>query len=233
MRTSESRERKAEVSPWSMLSTFRILAYGFCFLFLLSCAPKHIELPSYENISIDQALLEHRGIKSIEAVLTVDYEKNDSSMSGDAALNLSEDNMTMRIYYRGFLAGEVKENNGVVESKPKLDRNKSTVLVDGLKNSFLWWNIKDYTVDEMENVYVLRNDFRKVVINKKTYLPVKQTIETNDGDELVITYDSPARQNTEGKVSAVEMSDWYQSSLRIEFKKYLVRVKVKSYSVTR
>lgn len=198
-----------------------------CLLFSVSCAPKHVELPSYEKINIDNAFLEIKKIKSIEAVLSVEYEKNSdidvSTMSGDASLFVSEDKLNLRLYYLGFLIGEVSEDNGIIKSKPKLDKNKSTILIDGLKNSFLWWNIKDYILEEKEDAYELKNSYRKLLISKKTLLPLQQTIELNDGEELKIFYDAPAK--IEG--------DWYNSRLKIEFKNYIVKIKIKSYSVAR
>jgi hypothetical protein len=214
-------------------------------LFAVSCAPKYVEKPEHVGIPLDSALSEFRNISSIEAVLYVEYEKNESVMGGDAFLNLSEDRLNLRLYYLGFLAGEVTEDNGVIKSKPKLDRNKSIVLVDGLKNSFLWWNIKDYVVQEKDTVYILKNYNRKILISKETLLPVQQTIELDNGEELSILYDSPVKQEPGDKEQKIERTAasgtpasispamWYQSRLSIKFKNYLVRVRVKSYSVTK
>jgi hypothetical protein len=209
-------------------------------------------MPSYEGFSIENILSELKNIQSIEAVLSVEYEKNDSAMSGDASLNLSEDRLNLRLYYLGFLVGEVSEENGIVKSMPKIDKNKSTILVDGLKNSFLWWNIKDYTLQEREALYVLKNSYRKILISKKTLLPVQQTIELNDGEELKIFYDVPAKLDSiELSTTNNELKDnkdsvnsslithhsslpiWYNSRLKIEFKNNIVKIKVKSYSVVR
>ncbi|MDI6728573.1 MAG: hypothetical protein QMD44_06570 [Thermodesulfovibrionales bacterium] len=217
---------------------FWLLATGYLLLsFVSSCAPKHVELPSYEGIHIENALSELKDIKSIEAVLSVEYEKNDSSMSGDASLNVSEDKLNLRLYYLGFLAGEVSEDKGIIKSKPKLDKNKSTILIDGLKNSFFWWNIKDYTLQEKEDAYELKNSYRKLLISKKTLLPVQQTIELNDGEELKIFYDVPAKSNNESTEGIDQQNQpsnskpiWYNSRLKIEFKNYIVKIKVKSYS---
>lgn len=215
-------------SPFAARYTLRainaLLLTAYCILLTVSCAPRHVELPSYEGVSVENALSELKNIKSIEAVLSVEYEKNDSTMSGDASLNVSEDKLNLRLYYLGFLAGEVSEDNGIIKSKPKLDKNKSTILIDGIKNSFLWWNIKDYTLHEKEDAYELKNSYRKLLISKKTLLPVQQTIELNDGEELKIFYDAPAK-TAEDK--------WYNSRLKIEFKNYIVKIKVKSYSVAR
>ncbi len=212
--------------------------------FVVSCAPKHVELPSYEGIPIESALSELKDIKSIKAVLSVEYERNAnadvSTMSGDASVDISEDKLNLRLYYLGFLAGEVSEDKGIIKSKPKLDKNKSTILIDGLKNSFFWWNIRDYTLQEKEDVYELKNSYRKLFISKKTLLPVQQTIELNDGEELKIFYDVPAKSNNEGMEEIEQQNQpsnskpvWYNSRLKIEFKNYIVKIKVKSYSVVR
>jgi hypothetical protein len=191
-------------------------------------------MPSYEKVSLNEALAELKKTTTIDAVLSVEYEKDDIMMSGDAALMLSENKLDLKLYYLGFLYGEVKEENGVVKSKPLLNRNKSILLVEGLKNSFFWWNIKDYTISEKEDMYELKNSTRQILISKKTMLPVQQIIKINNTDELKISYDSPAKIKTdEANSPNPPLSQWYQSHLKIEFKKYLVRIEVKSYSVTR
>lgn len=209
-----------------------ILLCSFIFLFIVaSCAPKYIERPSREGVSLSHILEKMNSVQSIEAILVIDYEKNDTTMSGDAFLNLSPDTMNLRIYYLGFLAGEVNEDNGVIKSKPKLDKNKSIVLVDGLKNSFLWWTIKDYTVQEKQDSYVLRNYYRTLTISKKDLLPLQQTIELDNGEELTISYDAPVQSNPEATQNKVDREiSWYQSRLCIRYKNHQVKVRVKSYT---
>ncbi len=248
LKISEISQRSAVSGQRSKLYVLLLLT-AYCLLLTISCAPKHIEMPSYEGISLENAISELKDIKSIEAVLSVDYEKGDSAMSGDASLVLSENNLDLKLYYLGFLAGEVKEENGVIiKNKPRLDKNKSTILIDGLKNSFFWWNIKDYTLQEKEDIYVLKNSYRKILVNKKTLLPVQQTIELNDGEELNIFYEVPIKTEVSEDTSEKIMQDsqhstlvtpnsslflWYNSRLKIEFKNHIVKIKVKSYSVVR
>ena len=149
------------------------LRYALCFLLFAlcavsSCAPKYAEKPSREGITL--GILEKlNNIQSIEAVLSMDYEKNDSTMSGDAFLKYFPLlQWTLEFIILAFLAGEVKEDNGVIKSKPKIDKYKSIVLVDGLRNSFLWWTISDYNIEDREDTYVLRNFNRKLIISKRT-----------------------------------------------------------------
>jgi hypothetical protein len=208
--------------PWYLVPVF---------LLLLCCAPKYAERPSREGVSLSDMLAKMNTVQSIEAVLAIDYEKNETTMSGDAFLNLSPETLNLRIYYLGFLAGEISEDNGVIKSRPKIDKNKTIVLVDGLKNSFLWWTIKDYTIREKEDTYVLTNYNRTLTISKKDLLPLRQTIELDNGEELTIAYEAPAQINQESAQCKVDRDvSWYQSRLSIQYKNHQVKVRVKSYS---
>ena len=215
---------------------FWLLTSVSCLLLLISCAaPKLAEKPSHRGTSLNDALSQYRKISSISTVVGLDYEKNDVIMSGDASLSVSPDKLSLRIYYLGFLQGEVYEENGKIKSKPKLDKNKSLILVEGLKSSLFWWNITDYTVTETADAYELRNGYRRVVVNKESLLPVEQTIEQENGDTIAISYDTPSRIISEDGKETLDNSplSWYQSRVRIQLKNYIVRINVKSYSLTR
>lgn len=205
----------------------------FCLLLTVSCAPKHVEMPSVEGISLNDILPALQDIKAIEATISVVYKKQDSSMSGDAILKVSDDSLDFRIYYLGFLAGEIQEDKGIIKSNPRLDRNKSTILVDGLKNSFFWWNIQDYSIHESEDMYILRNSYRKIIISKDTLLPVQQTIELYNGEKLNIFYDLPQRADADSSFLTSSIPLWYPSHLKIEFRDQIVMIRVQSYSALR
>lgn len=215
---------------------FWLLASISCVLILISCAaPKLAGKPSYRGIALNDALSQYRKISSISTVVGLDYEKNDTIMSGDASLSVSPDKLALRIYYLGFLQGEVYEENGKIKSKPKLDRNKSLILVEGLKSSLFWWNITDYKVSETADAYELRNGYRRVVVNKESLLPIEQTIQLENGETLAISYDTPSRIISENGKETADNSplSWYQSRVKIQLRNYIVRINVKSYSVTR
>jgi hypothetical protein len=215
-----------------------LLLTAYCLLLTVSCAPKHVEMPSvempsYEGISLNDILPALQNIKAIEATISVVYEKQDSSMSGDAILKVSDDSLDFRIYYLGFLAGEIQEYKGIIKSNPRLDRNKSAILVDGLKNSFFWWNIQDYSIHESEDIYILRNSYRKIIISKDTLLPIQQTIELYNGEKLNIFYDLPQRADADSSFLTSSIPLWYQSHLKIELRDQIVMIRVQSYSALR
>ncbi len=203
-------------------------------IFLItSCAPRHIEKPSFADADLNKLLDAMSDVSAIEAVISMEYEKQHNLMRGDASLAISENQIDLKVYYLGFLAGYLKENNGVVESSQKLDKNKSTLLIDGLKNSFLWWKIKDYNVTDEGEFYTLKNYNRKILVDKKTLLPVQQTMELYNGDELKIIYNSPAKveQTDSGDKRLSSIGLWYQSGMRIELNNHLLKIQIKSYSI--
>ncbi|HEX8947729.1 MAG TPA: hypothetical protein VF790_02135, partial [Dissulfurispiraceae bacterium] len=122
-------KRRSNTSGHSSYKPCKTYFFALCALLLAlgaaSCAPKLAEKPSYTGVPLEEALAKLRDIASIEAVLSVEYEKNDSTMTGDAFLNLSEDRLSLRLYYLGFLAGEVSEEDGVIKSNPKMSKYKS------------------------------------------------------------------------------------------------------------
>jgi outer membrane lipoprotein-sorting protein len=210
------------------------LMLTFICLMLASCAAKKtVVAPVHEGVPLEKALADLQRIKTIEASLAVDYEKGDTVMSGDAGLTLSAESLNLRLYYLGFLAGELKEEHGhITVSKPRLDKNRTALLVQGLRNGFLWWNIRDYAVTEDSDQYVLRNSDREILINKKLLLPTQQSIRLENGDEIIITYDVPDQiDDSERIAGSPPWMHYYQSQMKIELKNYLVKVKIKAYMV--
>ncbi len=196
-----------------------------------SCAPKHVKMPSFPDADINKHLAELANVSALDAVLSLEYEKGNTLMNGDASLTISENHIDLKVYYLGFLAGYIKENKGVITASQKMDKNKSFLLVEGLKNSLLWWQIKDYSIEHNSDFYKLENYNRKIFLDRKTLLPSQQIIELYNGDELRISYDTPARVE-EGKETSgfSHLASWYQSDMRITLNNHLLKIKIKSYS---
>ena len=195
----------------------------FCFsalVLLTSCSTKRVELPNYEGSDIKKTIAERSDIKSVAATFYVEFEKDDSIITGDAALELTDETLDLRIYSLGFLVAELTEANGIIKSEPELSRNKKIILVDGLRNSILWWMIKDYSIEEQNGIYQLKNSWQSIAIDKKTMLPTHQTIELDNGRELRIFYEGPVSNG----------NFWYPSKIRIELSRYTVKLQIKTIS---
>jgi hypothetical protein len=206
-----------------MLKTVLRQALFSIILFIFSCAAPEIEMPNFEGIDVRDVLRVKNDISAIETEFSITFEKNDTEVKGDGVLNISRDgNLDLRVYSLGFLAFELTSEDGKIKSDPVLDRTKNAILVYGLRDCLFWWDIKDYEVDEKEGVYLLKNLSRKVWINGKTMLPIKQTVLLEDNKELKFYYEKPERL---GNI-------WYPSKIKIELLHYSVTLKIKEILFT-
>jgi len=186
-----------------------------------ACAPKKVEMPVAEQRSINIVLAERQSIERIDAAMSVVFEKTDSEMHGDAVLDIAQDgSLHMKVYTLGILVMDLTSKNGRVKSTPKLDRSKTAILTQGLRDSLFWWDLADFTVQEENDHLILQNATRQVVLDRKTMLPKKQVISFDDGKQLTVLYDNPAQ--TKGV--------WYQSKMRIELSRYTVTLIVREIS---
>jgi hypothetical protein len=185
---------------------------------LVACAPKRVEMPSYEGVELKDVLASKKNISAIETRFSIIFEKDDTEMKGDGALNiLQTGDMNMRLYSFGFLAFELSSQNGTIKSKPAIDRTKGMILTDGLRDCLFWWDITDFETREEESILILANSARQVWIDRKTMLPVRQIISLDDGRELNIVYENPAKN----------VDTWYPAKIRIELSKYAVTLNIK------
>jgi hypothetical protein len=191
------------------------------FLILCSCSVKQAQLPDYEGIGLQEVLSERSSVSSIETTFSIVLEKDDTELRGDGALTLLKNgDLSLRIYSFGFLAFEMNSSNGIIKSKPPVDRNRGIILSSGLRDCLFWWDMQNFSVEQDESVYILQNMTRSLRIDKKTMLPVQQTISLDDGRELVIRYEEP---DYAGAL-------WYPSKIRIELSRYAVRLNIREMS---
>jgi len=203
---------------WKNVST---LFFVSTLLILYSCSVKRAELPVYQAGDVREVLSSRKGISTIETTFSITFEKDDTEMKGDGALNLSQNgDLSMRLYSFGFLAFEMTAHNGIIKSNPPVDRNKGIILSSGLRDCLFWWDIQDFNVEEDAGGYLLKNMSRSLWINRETMLPVKQVISLEDGRELMITYEDPDYAGTL----------WYPSKIRIELARYAVTLNIREIS---
>ena len=208
------RKQGIRCRPWLVLAFFLLAV-------LLSCSTKRIEIPTYEGVDPRYELARRDTVGSIRSTFSIQFEKDGGTVKGDAALSLTPDSLELRVYSLGFLVAEVIANDTVTKSDPPLDRSRIELLTEGLRNSFFWWSIKDFEIREEGKVYRLWNSWRRLIINKRTLLPERQTIELEDGRELDISYGEP--ENMGGT--------WFPSRMRIVLSRYTANVTIKTLTV--
>jgi len=200
-----------------LLSASFILCAALSFLFI-SCATKRLEIPTYEGIDPKAVLAERERIKELESTFSIEFEKEGSVMKGDGALRLTPDSLDLQVYSLGFLVAEISSNSGVTSCNPPIDRNKLSLLVDGLRNSFFWWSVKNPDIRDDHGAYRVSNSWKKVFIDKKTMMPLKQTIELDEGKQLEVLYEEPAFMD----------GIWFPSKMRIALSHQSVNLRIET-----
>ncbi|HIJ60732.1 MAG TPA: hypothetical protein HPP56_09010 [Nitrospirae bacterium] len=189
-----------------------------------------IQLQSHDY-NLKMLIDDLRSINSIEAVLEVSYEKDDTSLGGDMYIKADKNNMIVRVYYMGFLAGEIVEENGTIKSKVKMSKKRAEFLITSLRKSIFWWNFDFDEIIDFQERYLLKSEGREVVIDKKKMLPISQRITNDDGDAIDINYSEPLP--IEPEKESLKPTDWYQSVVQIEYQKFRVNSKITSLKVLR
>jgi hypothetical protein len=190
-------------------------------LLAFACAPRRVEIPTYEGLDVREVLLEKKPVAEIDAVFSITFERDETEIKGEGKANISRNgDLALRVYSFGFLAFELTSQDGAINSNPAIDRNKGVILTYGLRDCLFWWDVQDFSIGEENNAYVFSNSVRRVWIDKATMLPQKQTISLSDGRELLITYELPRQIS----------GNWYPSRIRIELSRYAVTLVIKELS---
>lgn len=194
---------------------------------LSSCAippgAGRMEIQYYEG-SLYERLRGFEEIRSIKATFSIGFDRGDGIViKGDGILNLSEDALDLQVYSMGFLVAEVNADNSGIRSNPAVNKNRLIMLVDGLRNSFFWWDIKGYELKDEEDHYIIRNSWKRLIIDKKTMMPLNQVIDLEDGKHLDVFYYEPSDIN----------GFPFPSRIRIELSNYAVELRIKDITVIR
>jgi hypothetical protein len=190
-----------------------------CLVILLtSCATKRVEIPTYEEVDILSVLSQKDAIRAIDSQFSIEFERDGRAMRGDAVLKVTRDSLDLQVYSLGFLVAEVVSDDSGTRSAPPLDRGRLLLLVDGIRSSFFWWSIRNPEIKEEEGVYRIANSWRRLLLNRKTLMPEKQTIELEGGRQLTVTYDEPALME----------GGWFPSRMKIELANQSVTLKIES-----
>lgn len=160
-------------------------------LALASCAPAAVRPAAYEGLGIEDVMRMNGPIEGIRASASVKAKKADMAVSGEAFISVTERTLEMRVYSMGLLSMELYEEEGAITSNPPVDGSREAAIVDGLRGGLLWWSVKGYRVEETEADYIVRNSWKRLVVDKKTLAPLRQTIELQDGLTVKVSYGRP------------------------------------------
>ncbi|MCX8034365.1 MAG: hypothetical protein N3A00_03490 [Thermodesulfovibrio sp.] len=179
------------------MSLLRFLVFSFVLILLFACAEKKpLIVKEFYVEDLQDFLNKMKIYSSIEGILNLQYEGK-NNLQGDAFLRISERELLLRVYYMGFPAGEVYEENGEVTSNLLIEKDRLKQLVTGIRKGFIWWD-GDFVVEENSNEYILKDKKadRIVILKKSGFMPLIQTLNV-EGQTLLINYDDYSKIQTE------------------------------------
>ncbi|MCX8028304.1 MAG: hypothetical protein N3A62_10710 [Thermodesulfovibrionales bacterium] len=209
----------------------KILLCAVTISLLISCATRQLAMPDVKDVNLETLFSELSRIKGVEASIEIEFDKGDAVINGDMFLKADDTNLTIRLYYLGFPAGEITEKDGEIKNTMKISKRKAHMIAQGLKRSLFWWkNPFTQVIDNPDSYTLIGNDL-VVSIDKKTLLPRTQTVRLPDGEVVDITYLEPKQVEPEQKTGGI--TDWYQSSVILSYQNYKASTRINSLTIFR
>jgi len=190
----------------ALLSLFAPIRFLTVLLFLVgfplaACAPKikPVEVPEYKG-TLSSFLNENSFWEGLSGSFSLVLKKPDGQvLSADAFIQAGPEKLEMRFYRFGFPAGELVE-----EPDPRYEH-----LKEAIKNALIWWRVGDYRAASLENEYLLEADSRSLVLDRKTLVPLNQSLFLPEGT-VTISYSAYQRLETL----------WYPFRMEIRYSGY-------------
>lgn len=179
------------------MNLLRLLAVSLIGILIFACAEKkHVMFKELHVEDLQDFINKMKVYSSVESILNLQYEGK-STLQGDASLRISERELLLRVYYMGFPAGEVYEENGEVSSNLLIEKDRLKQLATSIRKGFIWWD-GDFVIEENSNDYILRDKKadRIVILDKLGFMPLRQTLNL-EGQTLLINYNDYSKVQTE------------------------------------
>lgn len=179
------------------MNLLRLFLISITTLFLFACAEnKPVSIKEFHAENIQDFLIKMRVYSSVEGVLSIQYEGK-NTLQGDASLKISNNQLLLRVYYLGFPAGEIYEENGESSSNLPIEKERIKQLSTSIRKGFLWWQ-GDFSIEENSESYILKEPDSKriIIIDKVEFKPLRQFLNI-EGNNILITYDNYSKIQTE------------------------------------
>ncbi len=176
----------------------KVLAISLVIFLFFGCAEKRpVTVKEFYAQDLQDFLNTMKIYSAIEGVLNLQYEAKNSLLNGDASLRISKNELLLRVYYMGFPAGELYEENGEVTSNLLIEKDRLKQLAISIRKGFLWWD-GDFSIEEEGTQYILKdkNIDRIILLNKEGFMPLQQNL-TVEGQTILINYDNYSKIQTE------------------------------------
>ncbi|MDI6865556.1 MULTISPECIES: hypothetical protein [Thermodesulfovibrio] len=207
------------------MNLLKLLAVSLIIFLFWGCAEKKpITVKEFYAENIADFIKKMQIYDSLEGVLNLQYETKNSVLNGDASLRISKNELLLRVYYMGFPAGEIYEENGEVSSNLLIEKDRLKQLAIGIRKGFIWWN-GNFTVSEDSENFFLKDGERIIILKKDGFMPLKQTL-TVDNQTILIIYNEYKKIQTEDGTT-LNMP----SSISVYYKNRTLKIKIEKIKI--
>ncbi len=204
------------------MNFWKLLVISLLCALLFACAErKPIVVEEFKAESLQEFIEEMQKYSYIEGILNLQYETKNSQLNGEASLRISKKELLLRVYYLGFPAGEIYEEDGSVSSNLIIEKDRLNELAKGIRKGFIWWQ-GDFSIEENSDDYILkdRQNDRVLILKKVGFMPVSQILNV-DGQKIIITYHEYGKIQTEdGKSINIPLN------MEVNYKNRTLKIKI-------
>lgn len=170
----------------SRQQAFRFTLLVF-FLFFAACVPKlkPVQVPEYKG-TVQEFFQENSIWEGLSGSFELLLKKPGGQvLAADSFIETGPEKITMRFYRLGFPVGELEEKNP-----------RYRALEEAIRYGLLWWQVNSYALDRYEETYTIKTDRRSLIMDRKTLVPMSQTIYIPGEGTVYVRYSDYRRLET-------------------------------------
>ncbi len=207
------------------MNLLKLLAASLIVFLFFACAEKKpVTVKEFYAENIEDFIKKMQIYNSLEGVLNLQYEAKNSVLNGEASLRISKNELLLRIYYMGFPAGEIYEENGEVSSNLMIEKDRLKQFAIGIRKGFIWWSGNFSVTEDAENFFLTEGE-RIIILKKDGFIPLKQTLNV-DNQTILIIYDEYKNIQTEDGTT-LNMP----STISVYYKNRALKIKVETIKI--
>ncbi|MBF0474046.1 MAG: hypothetical protein HQK91_11310 [Nitrospirae bacterium] len=184
---------KKRLNEFVILNTLRkqysLIIISVIFLISSCAGVKPIKTPA----TIEELMQKYSKVTTITGLGDGTMKTPEKSFEGTVTINVDKDDLMVKVYSMGFLAGSLSSHNQIVQSNMSIHPEAKDIIAQGIIDGLLWWNIDDFVITEKDGFYIIEGMDKTLTINKITMLPVKMKLRLKHGDSMDITYNDEIR----------------------------------------
>ena len=150
-------------------------------------------IPIKTPANIEEMLQKYSKITKIQGLGEGVMKTPEKTFEGTVTLKVDKDNLLVKVYSMGFLAGTLSSHNQIVESDMSIHPDAKDIITQGIIQGLLWWNINNPVITDKGGFYILDGGDKYLIIDKMTMLPTAMRLLLKYGDNMDIEFKDEIR----------------------------------------